>query len=100
MTLLPSFPVAPPILTLDPPLSSSGGPGSEKSGRVREVSALHPAWKVISVGGSLLRYLNQVYPEGAAERAEEGSSNGQAEAIRELFRKGDMVPQVSREGSL
>ncbi len=73
-----------------------GGPGSDKTERIREVAALHPTWKVISVGQVLLEYLREIYPEdgerGGSVR-EPAGEDGTASMIRSLVRKGDMVPQ-------
>ena len=77
-----------------------GGPGSAKTERISDVATLHPTWRVISVGTALWRYLEDRYPDGLGETTKHFGDEMQededitANMIKNVMRKGEMVPQV------
>lgn len=77
----------------------TGGPGSSKTERMDEIAKIHPTWRLISVGKSLFRYLEGLRRNGLGEGGSHGGDESTANMVRNLVRKGDMVPQVMMAGA-
>ena len=101
----------------------SGGPGSQKSDRMDEIAILYPAWRVISISFLLWKYLEEEDAEmkrareleqtrrrGSRTYDGDGGVHGgyfsqllkksdehiTANMVKNVMRRGEMVPQVSR----
>jgi hypothetical protein len=78
-----------------------GGPGSDKTGRMEEISKVYPDWKLVSVSGLVWEFLQREFPDGLEDKnvkvseAEMSERDITANMVRKVVRKGEMVPQVN-----
>lgn len=65
-----------------------------------EIDEEYPTWHLISVGRTLWKYLESLYPDGLDENSEHFTEERQpgeevtSNMIKNIMRKGEMVPQV------
>lgn len=77
----------------------NGGPGSSKAERMDEIALLYPAWRIISTGSLLWKYLHEQDPRNDAPSnyisavVQRSDDHITSSMIYNVMSKGEMVPQ-------